>query len=354
MLKLVASFVLFLLCIIHFYYRIQKSRRGDERDIGLFHPYCNNGGGGERVLWLLIAALLHHGKIGKNINITIYTGDHGVDKATLIRNAEVYTLLTNIVLIVNIYSNLPCQNHFGIKIEPALWCRLKFSYIWTRKLLEPKYYPFMTMFFQSLGTLFVTIECMLHHVPDIYCDTTGASFGYPFAAWIGCRVVAYVHYPIISADMLQLVRDRRPTYNNDASIATSTSISKLKLVYYQWFASIYGFVGSFASLVLANSSWTCGHISNLWGMVENNHKTEQNESARLYEHRTGRRLVKVYPPCNTEKWKTVPLSITSGAGSTGIRRRKVVLSVGQFRPEKDHALQIRAFSKFLMSPQGSR
>lgn len=37
----------------------RKKRRGNEKyfHIGLFHPYCNAGGGGERVLWCAVKAL---------------------------------------------------------------------------------------------------------------------------------------------------------------------------------------------------------------------------------------------------------------------------------------------------------
>lgn len=38
----------------------KKKKRRDENgiSIGFFHPYCNAGGGGERVLWVAINAVL--------------------------------------------------------------------------------------------------------------------------------------------------------------------------------------------------------------------------------------------------------------------------------------------------------
>ena len=61
-----------------------------------------------------------------------------------------------------------------------------------------RYYPVLTMLGQSLGSLYVVIECLLAFTPDVYCDTTGAAFTYPLARFIcGCHVIAYVHYPII-------------------------------------------------------------------------------------------------------------------------------------------------------------
>jgi hypothetical protein len=46
----------------------------------------------------------------------------------------------------------------------------------------------------------------------------------------------------------------------------------------------------------------------------------------------------VYPPCNTDALAALPLVPTGG-------RDRVVVSVGQFRPEKDHPLQLRAFAE---------
>lgn len=47
----------------------------------------------------------------------------------------------------------------------------------------------------------------------------------------------------------------------------------------------------------------------------------------------------VHPPC--------PVSSLAASASLQTRRESLVLSVGQFRPEKDHALQLRAFAAFL-------
>lgn len=35
----------------------KKNTRGDKPKVGFFHPYCNAGGGGEKVLWVAIQAL---------------------------------------------------------------------------------------------------------------------------------------------------------------------------------------------------------------------------------------------------------------------------------------------------------
>ena len=56
------------LCILVFfpiaviYWRLLFSKKKAERSqtgtlIGIFHPYCNAGGGGERVLWAAVKAI---------------------------------------------------------------------------------------------------------------------------------------------------------------------------------------------------------------------------------------------------------------------------------------------------------
>lgn len=121
--------------------------------------------------------------------------------------------------------------------------------------------------------------------------------------------------------MLQRVRDQRPQYNNDASITSSVTVSFIKLTYYRLFAVAYSLAGRCAELAFVNSSWTEGHISGLWG-------TSKSKGGGAYTPR----LAKVFPPCNCEEF---------GQLSLDTKREMIILSVGQFRPEKDHMLQIK-------------
>ena len=83
--------------------------------------------------------------------------------------------------------------------------------------------------------------------------------------------------------------------------------------YYRLFASIYGVVGSFSDLVFVNSTWTADHIRHIWSV----------EPAI------------VYPPCNTRDLQSFAFS----------HRQNVIVSVAQFRPEKDHQLQVRMLKR---------
>jgi alpha-1,2-mannosyltransferase len=170
------------------------------------------------------------------------------------------------------------------------------------------------MIMQSLGSMVLGVEALRLATPDVFFDSTGFAFTF-FAARVlaGARVGAYVHYPTISTDMLSMVFDARPSYNNDASISGSRLKSGVKLMYYSCFAALYGLVGRLCEVVMVNSHWTYGHVSSLWG--------------------TGSKIAVVFPPCDTAAMQAFSL--------TG--RRAACLSIGQFRPEKDHPLQLRAF-----------
>lgn len=195
---------------------------------------------------------------------------------------------------------------------------------------------------QSIGSAVVALECLFRLTPDIFCDTTGAAFAYPLVRLLtGASIVAYVHYPTISTDMINRVRELRPSYNNNRRIATSVAISFVKILYYRLFARLYGAAGSLVRVAMVNSSWTKGHIKQLW------FDHTSNRDARLNALRL------VYPPCNTAYLQAAAeetsleqlLSRTSSECRNMWRcleNRTVVVSIGQFRPEKDHLLQIRS------------
>jgi len=169
---------------------------------------------------------------------------------------------------------------------------------------------------ESWGTMRLAYKALDQVTPHVFFDTTGCAFTYFVARVLaGCQVAAYVHYPTISTDMLSLVWERRPSYNHNVDIAKSTLVTYMKLVYYAIFAILYGFCGSLAKLVMVNSTWTRGHIAFLWRGATP-------------------RITIVFPPCDVQSLRNLPLD----------NRERVVLSIGQFRPEKDHELQIRSLA----------
>jgi alpha-1,2-mannosyltransferase len=57
--------------------------------VGFFHPFCNAGGGGERVLWAAIRATQQR---WPEAVCVVYTGDHDADKSQIIKRVQVYNI----------------------------------------------------------------------------------------------------------------------------------------------------------------------------------------------------------------------------------------------------------------------
>ncbi|XP_038674091.1 GDP-Man:Man(3)GlcNAc(2)-PP-Dol alpha-1,2-mannosyltransferase isoform X1 [Scyliorhinus canicula] len=262
--------------------------------VAFFHPYCNAGGGGERVLWCAIRALQ---KRYEDIIIIIYTGDKNATDQEIIDGA---------------------YRRFNIKLLQPV----QFIFLEKRYLVEAWLYPYFTLLGQSLGSVFLGWEALMKCVPDIFIDSMGYAYTLPLFKYLGgCQVGCYVHYPTISTDMLSVVRDRNPRFNNAAFISKNPLLSNLKLVYYYIFAWMYGFVGSCSDVIMVNSTWTLNHILALW--------------------KAGDRTNIVYPPCDVRTFLDIPLK------DDRKKTEHSIVSIGQFRPEKDHSLQIKAFYQFL-------
>ncbi|KAL6541623.1 asparagine-linked glycosylation protein [Orobanche gracilis] len=219
-------------------------RRNRRNSVGFFHPYTNDGGGGERVLWCAVKAVQEE---FPDLECVIYTGDHDASPKSLAARS------------------IDC---FGVKlIHPV-----KVVHLYKRKWVEETTYPRFTMIGQSLGSMYLSWEALCLLTPLYYIDTSGYAFTYPVGRIFGCKVICYTHYPTISLDMLSRVHARSSMYNNDALIAKS------------W---MYGIVGSHAHLAMVNSTWTQSHIQKLWGTPD--------------------RIKRVYPPCDTSGLQVLPL-----------------------------------------------
>lgn len=206
------------------------------------------------------------------------------------------------------------SRRFNLNIKPTfLVVPLK-----KRDALDPSRYPRFTMVCQALASVVVAVEALTLMVPEVWIDTTGWAFPYPLVRLCGSRVVAYVHYPTISSDMLHRVQKREVAFNNSSRTASNSILSTIKLIYYTVFGWLYGFCGGFANVCMVNSSWTRSHIEDIWWL------------------RGGKKPLLVYPPCDTEALQKLPLD----------RRLKTVsiVSVAQFRPEKNHEIQLQALA----------
>ena len=92
------------------------------------------------------------------------------------------------------------QDRFGIEYSEDLKSSVKFVHLKKRGLVEADRYPRFTMLGQSLGSMLMTWEALRAYNPDVFIDTTGFAFSYLLAKGVAqCRVIAYTHYPTITA-----------------------------------------------------------------------------------------------------------------------------------------------------------
>ncbi|URE49394.1 Glycosyl transferases group 1 [Musa troglodytarum] len=188
--------------------------------------------------------------------------------------------------------------------------RFSVVHLYRRKRIEEHTYPHFTMIGKSLGSVYLSWEALCKFTPQFYFDTSGYAFTYPLAWIFGCKVICYTHYPTISSDMVSRVLQSSSMYNNDSLTASR----------------LYGLVGSSAHLAMVNSLRTRSHIDCLWKIPQ--------------------RTERVYPPCDTSSLQMLPLEKPV--------RSPVIISVAQFRPEKEmsvNALIMWSYGFKAHSPQ---
>uniref|UniRef100_A0A8C8TZZ1 GDP-Man:Man(3)GlcNAc(2)-PP-Dol alpha-1,2-mannosyltransferase n=1 Tax=Peromyscus maniculatus bairdii TaxID=230844 RepID=A0A8C8TZZ1_PERMB len=231
---------------------VSTSRNGkDQMVLAFFHPYCNVGSGGERVLWYPEAVYV------------VYTGDINVSGQQILEGAF---------------------RRFNIKLVHPV----EFVFLRKRYLEEDTQYPHFTLLGQSLGSILLGWEALMQRVPDVSIHSMGYDFTFPLFKYVGgCRVGSYVHYLTISTDMLSVVKNQNTGFNNAAFMSRNAFLSKAKLIYYCLFAFIYSLVGSRSDVVMVNSSWTLSHILSLWKV---RHCTNV-----------------VYPPCDVQTFLDISL-----------------------------------------------
>lgn len=258
-----------------------KKNTGNKYIIAFFHPFTNACGGGEKVLFLALSSIEQIARDVKS-QIIIYTVED-IDIASIIDKAKErfkFELDSNDIKLVNIR-----KRYF---IDQTSMVRL-------------------SLLSQAIGNIISVIEAIFTYPPDIFIDTMGVGFAYPFVK-IFCsstKLISYTHYPFIQTDMLSLAR------------------TKFKKYYYKAMIFLYKVIGFFPDLVFANSSWTYDHLRYLWGNLDKIHI--------------------LFPPCNTSEYSRIPL---------GTSKKNIIVSFSQFRPEKEQDKQIKAFRILLDENKG--
>ncbi|KAF1940848.1 alpha-1,2-mannosyltransferase ALG11 [Clathrospora elynae] len=272
--------------------------------VGFFHPFCNAGGGGERVLWAAIRATQ---KRWPKATCVVYTGDHDVDKVAILKRVT---------------------DRFNIQLHPPT---IHFLYLTTRDWVLASAWPHFTLLGQSIGSLVLAYDAFTLLVPDIFIDTMGYAFALALSSFLFPTVPtgAYVHYPTISTDML----DSLQAGGQGINAGTGSGYRGLaKKRYWQLFAKVYCNVGSTIDVVMTNSTWTQSHIKSLWGPY------------RIKRSKTNEIDV-VFPPVAVEE-VTEAVEVSEESEK---KRGPYILYIAQFRPEKNHRLILEAFASFVHS-----
>ena len=207
-----------------------------------------------------------------------------------------------------------------------------FLYLSTRQFVLSSTYPRFTLLGQSLGSLILAYDAFHLLVPDIFIDTMGYSFTLCLSRFLFPSVPtgAYVHYPTISTDMLESLDDSTGQKGLNAGAGTGWK-GHAKRCYWHMFAKLYGWVGGSIDVVMCNSSWTSDHISALW------------LPARKTQKRQFRDPSVVFPPVAVSEIEAIKIDHKAEREI----REPAILYIAQFRPEKNHALILRSFARFL-------
>lgn len=110
---------------------------------------------------------------------------------------------------------------------------------------------------------------------------------------------------------------------------------KAKVTYYKFFIRLYAISLLFADRIVTNSSWTYAHIVKILSLGRS------TLIAKWFLSKVGTSdCTTVFPPCDTTEFLSYPLDSPN-------RQSLTLISLAQFRPEKDHAMQILALEMLL-------
>ena len=87
------------------------------------------------------------------------------------------------------------KDRFGMDISAKNLTFIKLS---TANRLKPENYPTFTIFWQALAMVRVCFEALRIAPCDVFIDTMGVGYAYPFVKlFFGPKIYSYTHYPIV-------------------------------------------------------------------------------------------------------------------------------------------------------------
>jgi len=115
--------------------------------VGFLHPYCNAGGGGERVLFAAISYLQHQ---DPHVLSVVYTGDVSSTTKLPVTKSEILKR---------------CKERFGIELDGT---KVEFVHLKWRWLVEDSTWKRFTLAGQGLGAALLAVEALWRLVPDVF------------------------------------------------------------------------------------------------------------------------------------------------------------------------------------------
>jgi alpha-1,2-mannosyltransferase len=75
------------LCVALLWTARARARRSVQPVVAVFHPYTNDGGGGERVLWCAVRAVQ---EMAPALEVVVYTGDPATPESLAARALDLF------------------------------------------------------------------------------------------------------------------------------------------------------------------------------------------------------------------------------------------------------------------------
>lgn len=281
---------------------------------GFFHPNSFANGGGERVLWEAIKATLD--KDENNI-VCLYT--FASDK-----KMSASSLLDSVLVNFNVDVNYNLDRLVLVHLND----KLKWG-------LDGSNWKFASLIMQCFSSIRVALHAINQLPPDVFIDTQG----FPFVYWvisffIGIPVVSYIHYPVISRDML-------------ATIQTTSLYGYLKYTYWFIMLKMFQFNLKFANVKMCNSTWTMNHINPDYEQtnIRNDHIKQKDviNIIPTVEVQNKEFFDIVYPPCSSNKSELDNMGVDQ---VLKISRKRQMVYLAQFRPEKRHTLLLTHYANY--------
>lgn len=287
-----------LLVLVPFYFvKVRFLKEAPEvreiKNVGLFHVPAHANGGGEKVLWAIVNKLIEE----KKYNVYIYS-DKIPDKAEMIAKVNRF---------------------FGYNIQPSDFTLVELD---SGYLTYSEHWKVFSRYLEAFSHALVAFEALDRFMPDIFVETFTAHFAPITAKLLNPRlkVVTYVHYPFTSPAVIQEYFD---TVLGPGVSLKARAFAALKLVYHYGLYLAYKAMGLFSDQCYTNSSWTQRHMVGNWG----------EETCQV-----------LYPPCNVDEFWSQDFEA----------KQPVVVSLGQYRSEKRHDVQLDMMKYHLQRSPASR